>query len=342
VPSVRLKSYLRGQQDVEYLVLLSRLRGQSQLELGGRVRDMLKLRGEHKGTGFVGGEDAGVITFDELRPQDLWALRVRVGEVLSNARPEPLRRVVDFRTPRRDPAAGAGGYVTVGEFRERPAPGDAAAAAEPEPAGPVRTTVLQGPDAVRDALIDPAAAAQNFGDEARNNRLYRGEQTNALLVRFDLAGLGLPPGAEVRRATVHFYVWDPSTRGRTRVAALPLLTAWDESAATWARPAEGAKWTGPGGAFAVGADTAAAGPSVVLRPDLENDTADPPVEYTVDATAAVRDWLAGRAENHGLALAPVIDRSADAGEFSRVQVFASEHRDVQFTPKLTVDVAASP
>jgi len=39
------------------------------------------LKGERKGTGFAGGEDAGVIDFGELKPQDLWRVRERIAAV---------------------------------------------------------------------------------------------------------------------------------------------------------------------------------------------------------------------------------------------------------------------
>jgi hypothetical protein len=114
VPSIRLKSYLRGQQDVEYLTLLAIVEKQSRYLLGQRIREALPLAGEKHGTRFE-GEDAGVIDFGHLRPQELWALRVRVGEVLSAAHPERKSKLIDLRTPRRDPSRGAPGYVSVGE-----------------------------------------------------------------------------------------------------------------------------------------------------------------------------------------------------------------------------------
>ncbi|MDB5289519.1 MAG: hypothetical protein JWL69_760 [Phycisphaerales bacterium] len=114
VPSIRLKSYLRGQQDVEYLTLLAIVEKQSRYLLGHRVREALPLEGVKHGTGFA-GEDAGVIDFGRLRPQELWALRTRVGQVLSAAHPKRKSKLVDLRTPRRDPSHGAPGYVSVGE-----------------------------------------------------------------------------------------------------------------------------------------------------------------------------------------------------------------------------------
>jgi hypothetical protein len=97
VPSVRLKAYLRGEQDVEYLALLAAHEHQSPLEFGRRVRAALTLNGLKKSTGFTGDEDAGVIDFSDLRPQDVWKLRTRVGEVLSNLHPPAKRKLADLR-----------------------------------------------------------------------------------------------------------------------------------------------------------------------------------------------------------------------------------------------------
>jgi hypothetical protein len=51
--------------------------------MGRRVREAIALKGERRGTGFAGGQGAGTIVFDRLGPQELRALRVRVGGVLS-------------------------------------------------------------------------------------------------------------------------------------------------------------------------------------------------------------------------------------------------------------------
>ncbi len=95
VPSVRLKAYLRGEQDVEYLVMLAQVERHSQIQLGRQVRQAISLQGVKKGTGFA-GEDAGVIDFDALRPQDAWRLRVRIGELLSAAKPPARRQIVEL------------------------------------------------------------------------------------------------------------------------------------------------------------------------------------------------------------------------------------------------------
>jgi hypothetical protein len=115
VASVRLKAYRRGQQDVEYLTLLSQLTGQPRWAMGQRVREALRLSAERSATEAAGTgvEDAGMIRYANLRPQEAWALRVRLGAVLSAAHPPPRRRLVELRTPPRDPARLEGKTVAV-------------------------------------------------------------------------------------------------------------------------------------------------------------------------------------------------------------------------------------
>ena len=112
--------------------------------------------------------------------------------------------------------------------------------------------MLQGGADVYDALIDFAEPTRRFGDVAQDNALRRAEQQcDAFLVRFDLTKLKLPPNARVESATLSFYVWDPSSHGKTRVSVFPMKTAWDESTVTWNAPQEGKSWQG-GASFALG------------------------------------------------------------------------------------------
>jgi hypothetical protein len=111
VPSIRLKAYRRGQQDVEYLVLWSQLHNQPRWAVGNQVRAALKLAGTRQGTGTSAGEDAGRIDYGTLRPQDVWALRAAIGEAISAARPSYKSRLAEFRTPRRDPGHLPQAYV---------------------------------------------------------------------------------------------------------------------------------------------------------------------------------------------------------------------------------------
>lgn len=328
-PSVRLKAYRRGQQDVEYLTLLGLVSGEPRWAVGQRVREALRLAGRRRDTGAA-GEDAGVVDYGRLRPQDVWSLRVRVGAALSASRPEPRSRLVEHRPPRRDPSRLRPGYVSVGEVAAPPAPRRAS-----EAGGALASRDLRGRDAVRDVLLDPSRPEEPLGAVPRDNAMFKRESSTALLVRFDLDRLDPPAGSEVASAELSLFVWDPSSQGRTRLVALPVVTAWDESAATWSRPAPGRRWA-DGDAFRPGSD---AGPPVgraIVEPDRDADTADPPVEVRLDVTPAVRGWLSGRVPNHGLALVPVPDRTVDDGHHTRFQVYASESDRAEATPRLTV------
>jgi hypothetical protein len=200
----------------------------------------------------------------------------------------------------------------------------------------LRSHVLQGPATVRAALIDFDQPQRSFGTEARDNALRRAERCNAFLARFDLAKLGLTPKARIAKATVSFYVWDPSSIGRTKVCTFPVKTAWDPATVTWRESAAGKAWQG-GEGFAFGTDTGAGGPAVIVEPDKPGtDTVDPPIEYQLDVTDFVRSWLDGSIPNFGLAIAPVIDPGVDENFFTRFQMYGSEHRQADYTPKLTV------
>ena len=171
----------------------------------------LRLAAERKGTGLAVGEDAGLVHFARLTPQELWALRVRVGRALSDARPAPTRRLVDLRTPPRDPSRLSPRLAATAEIPRGRAP-------RPGGAGAGIVKRLQGRSAVRDALIDPDRPDQKLGAVDRDNAVRKGATRGIFLVRFDLERLGLPAGAKVERATVGFSVGDPSSQGRTKVS----------------------------------------------------------------------------------------------------------------------------
>jgi hypothetical protein len=276
-----------------------------------------------------------MLHYKQLLPQDLWALRVRVGEALSAAKPPAKRKLIDLRTPRRDLSRLSAAYVSNAEPSSPATPADPP---KPETLPPGRNIVkaLQGSAVVRDAMIDPDRPDEKLGGEPRSNAVRRAERTNAFLVHFDLPKLGLPRDAKVVKATVNFYVWDPSSKGDTKVCAFPLKTAWNEKTVSWNQPAAGKTWQG-GKTFVLEKDAGVASPHVVVKPDMGSDTADPPIEYTLDVTDIVKGWLSGEA-NYGVAIAPVIDRQIDEGQHTRFQVYASEWRELKQTPKLTVEV----
>lgn len=334
IPSIRLKAYRRGQQDVEYLTLLASQMQQPRWATGERVREALRLQGRRQGTGFTGGEDAGRIHYSQLRPQDAWALRVQIGEVLSQAAVAPRRQLVDLRTPPREPIDLVANYVARGEQPPRTKP----AVETDSPNVATVTKTLQGRAAVRDALIDLERPEQTLGAAPRDNALRKTDRSSsALLVRFDLSKLDLPADARVVRAKLHFYVWDPSSRADTKVEARALRTAWDEATVAWRRPAEDKSWRGDR-EFSLAQDTAPAAGSVIVKPDQGGDTADPPIEYAVDVTELVRSWRSGQTPNEGVALVAIPDRAIDDGHHTRFQAYASEHPRVTWTPKLTVEM----
>ncbi|HVA46675.1 MAG TPA: GDSL-type esterase/lipase family protein [Pirellulales bacterium] len=101
VPSLRLKAFRRGQQDVEYLTLYSQLKGVPRWQIGRQVREWLGLSGQRRASGVPAAEDAGVIDYGNLLPQNLWALRTGIGKELSAAHPPAKRRLVEFKVPAR-------------------------------------------------------------------------------------------------------------------------------------------------------------------------------------------------------------------------------------------------
>ena len=89
IPSIRLKAYRRGQQDVEYLTLWSQLHEQPRWAVGPQVRAALKLAGTRRATGFSGADDAGMIDYARLRPQDSGRCGSPIAQDLSSAHPAP-------------------------------------------------------------------------------------------------------------------------------------------------------------------------------------------------------------------------------------------------------------
>jgi hypothetical protein len=110
-PSVRLKAFTRGQQDIEYLTLLGKVCNQALESVAGGVRQVVNLSGKvHK----TSESDAGTIRFEKADPISLWALRTRVGAMVSAKAPAYAREVRPMPTPARDLANLPDvGYVTV-------------------------------------------------------------------------------------------------------------------------------------------------------------------------------------------------------------------------------------
>lgn len=114
IASLRLKAFRRGQQDVEYLTLYSQLKQAPRWQIGQEVRQWLGLAGERRPSDVAAAEDAGVIHYADLRPQDLWALRRLVGEQVSAEHPPAKRRLIEFNVLPRS-LRPMSGFVAEGE-----------------------------------------------------------------------------------------------------------------------------------------------------------------------------------------------------------------------------------
>jgi len=113
IPSLRLKAYRRGQQDTEYLTLLAKILNQPRWAVGSMVRRELPTTSAWDTPHGNGEEPAGQIRFRDLRPQQLWQLRLQIARVVDAAGPAPQRRLVDFRPPRRDPSQAAPALASI-------------------------------------------------------------------------------------------------------------------------------------------------------------------------------------------------------------------------------------
>lgn len=110
VPSVRLKSYLRGQQDVEYLSMLSRSAGLPRWVVADAAGRALPIRGVFAQR-FA--EDAGATDYGSLRPEMLWDLRLRAGSALDTLGSVQSLSLVERASLAHDgPTVADVGYVT--------------------------------------------------------------------------------------------------------------------------------------------------------------------------------------------------------------------------------------
>ncbi len=79
VASHRLKAYRRGQQDVEYLVLLQEKMNRPRWDVSLAVRSEIRLSAEQR---LESAEDAGTLRFTDATSADLHRLRTRIGRFL--------------------------------------------------------------------------------------------------------------------------------------------------------------------------------------------------------------------------------------------------------------------
>ena len=99
-PSVRLKSFTRGQQDVEYLTILCDSYKVPRYAAAGWLNKMINL----KGNVYRSYEaDAGTIRFNKVDLMALWKIRFSIGKMISEKAPAYKRALVDWEIPLWDP-----------------------------------------------------------------------------------------------------------------------------------------------------------------------------------------------------------------------------------------------
>ena len=119
-PSVRLKAFTRGQQDVEYLALLADTYGQLPAAVAAGMGQMVDLSGRVQKSGE---NDAGTLRFDRADPRALWELRTRVAAMLDAKHPACKRALHPLTTPATDMAhLPDAGYVSVAPLVPSAAP----------------------------------------------------------------------------------------------------------------------------------------------------------------------------------------------------------------------------
>jgi hypothetical protein len=97
MPSVRLKAFTRGQQDVEYLELLSFTLKAPRSAVADWLKENLPLAESYYKTDT---EDAGTSEYKDVTALDVWRLRQRVGAFLSAKAPPYRRSLVEWKNPR--------------------------------------------------------------------------------------------------------------------------------------------------------------------------------------------------------------------------------------------------
>jgi hypothetical protein len=98
-PSVRLKAFTRGQQDVEYLTLLCDVYQKPRYAVASWLDEVINFRSR---TLRSSETDAGMVKFDKIDATKLWEIRYRVGKMISDKSPRYKRALVNWETPQRD------------------------------------------------------------------------------------------------------------------------------------------------------------------------------------------------------------------------------------------------
>jgi hypothetical protein len=99
-----------GKEAPRYLIPVAKKPGESLLM---HLRDLALQAGAEVEMSVRAVDGAGNV--GPAATGDVWALRVRLGDFVSDAAPAAKRRLIELRTPPRHPENLAPGYVSVGE-----------------------------------------------------------------------------------------------------------------------------------------------------------------------------------------------------------------------------------
>ena len=103
-PSIRLKSFRRGQQDVEYLTLFGKVFKVPRFAVTEWLEKSLRLKNRFLETAQC---YSGTIRFQKIDPITLWRIRYQLGKSLDKKAPKYERSIVEWKMPDFDRGSGA-------------------------------------------------------------------------------------------------------------------------------------------------------------------------------------------------------------------------------------------
>jgi len=172
-----------------------------------------------------------------------------------------------------------------------------------------------------DGSVFERAPSMSFGDKLYVSLGDEGSRCG--LVRFDIPDWARSAlrSQHVAEATVRLFTSSSDRNASVAVRAYQLLRPWDEDAATWLQATAHDLWESPG----------ASGSSDRTAAALSLSALGPPGHWSsVDVTAAVRDWIADPARNHGVML------EASGGSEATFEVASSEFPQIEKRPELVI------